>query len=82
MILPRPVRRNAVQISPAQATQLDFGQLAARLKATGEVKFNDYLLRFRTGKYEMTVFQDARSIISGTSEVQVARSLYAKYIGN
>jgi adenylyltransferase/sulfurtransferase len=74
--------RNAVQISPAQATQLDLGQLAARLKATGEVKFNDYLLRFRTGQYEMTVFQDARSIISGTSEVQIARSLYAKYIGN
>src|SRR6476469_8633514 len=49
--------RNAVQISPAQATQLDFGQLAARLRATGEVKFNDYLLRFRTGEYEMTVFQ-------------------------
>jgi hypothetical protein len=30
----------------------------------------------------MTVFQDARSIISGTSELKVARSLYAKYIGN
>lgn len=74
--------RNAVQISPAQATRLDFRQLAARLKATGEVKFNDYLLRFRTGEYEMTVFQDARSIISGTSEVQIAKSLYAKYIGN
>jgi molybdopterin/thiamine biosynthesis adenylyltransferase len=74
--------RNAVQISPAQATQLDFAQLAARLKATGEVKFNDYLLRFRTGEFEMTVFQDARSIIRGTSEVKTARSLYAKYIGN
>jgi adenylyltransferase/sulfurtransferase len=74
--------RNAVQISPAQATQLDLRQLAVRLKATGEVKFNEYLLRFRTGDYEITVFQDARSIISGTSEVQIARSLYAKYIGN
>jgi hypothetical protein len=74
--------RNAVQISPAQTTRLDFVQLAARLEATGEVKFNDYLLRFRTGEYEMTVFQDARSIISGTSEVTIARSLYAKYIGN
>jgi adenylyltransferase/sulfurtransferase len=74
--------RNAVQISPAQATQLDFAQLAARLEPTGEVKFNDYLLRFRTGEFEMTVFQDARSIIRGTSEVKTARSLYAKYIGN
>src|SRR5882762_2617900 len=74
--------RNAVQISPAKATQLDFAQLAARLEATGEVKFNDYLLRFRIGDFEMTVFQDARSIIRGTSEVKTARSLYAKYIGN
>jgi molybdopterin/thiamine biosynthesis adenylyltransferase len=74
--------RNAVQISPAKATRLDFAQLAARLKTTGEVKFNDYLLRFRTGEFEMTVFQDARSIIRGTSEVKTARSLYAKYIGN
>ena len=74
--------RNAVQISPAQATQLNFEELANRLRVTGEVKFNDYLLRFRTGEFELTVFQDARSIIRGTSEITTARSLYAKYIGN
>jgi molybdopterin/thiamine biosynthesis adenylyltransferase len=74
--------RNAVQISPAQATRLNFEELAARLRVTGEVKFNDYLLRFRTGEFELTVFQDARSIIRGTDELKIARSLYAKYIGN
>ena len=74
--------RNAVQISPALATQLNFEELAARLRVTGEVKVNDYLLRFRTGEFELTVFQDARSIIRGTSEITTARSLYAKYIGN
>jgi molybdopterin/thiamine biosynthesis adenylyltransferase len=74
--------RNAVQISPAQATQLNLEELAERLRVTGEVKFNDYLLRFRTGEFELTVFQDARSIIRGTSEITTARSLYAKYIGN
>ncbi|HEX9424103.1 MAG TPA: ThiF family adenylyltransferase [Pyrinomonadaceae bacterium] len=74
--------RNAVQISPAQATQLNFEELAERLRGTGEVKFNDYLLRFRTGDFELTVFQDARSIVRGTSEIKTARSLYAKYIGN
>jgi adenylyltransferase/sulfurtransferase len=74
--------RNAVQISPAHATQLNFQELAAKLRASGDVKFNEYLLRFRTGDFELTVFQDARSIIRGTSEVQTARSLYAKYIGN
>lgn len=74
--------RNAVQISPAQATRLDLPELAERLRVTGEVKVNDYLLRFRTGEFELTVFQDARSIIRGTSEITTARSLYAKYIGN
>lgn len=74
--------RNAVQISPAESTRIDFEQLAKRLRVTGEVKFNDYLLRFRTGDFEVTVFQDARSIIRGTSEIKTARSLYAKYIGN
>jgi len=74
--------RDAVQISPAQSTRIDFEQLAERLRVTGDVKFNDYLLRFRTGDFEVTVFQDARSIIRGTSEIKTARSLYAKYIGN
>ena len=71
-----------MQISPAQATQLNFEELAERLRLTGEVKFNDYLLRFQTGDFELTVFHDARSIIRGTNEIKIARSLYAKYIGN
>jgi molybdopterin-synthase adenylyltransferase len=74
--------RNAVQISPSASTRVDFQSLAERLRGAGEVKFNDYLLRFRTGEYEVTVFQDARSIIRGTSETSTARSIYAKYIGN
>jgi adenylyltransferase/sulfurtransferase len=74
--------RDAVQISPSQATRINFEELAHRLQATGEVKYNNYLLRFRTGEFELTVFQDARSIIRGTNEVTTARSLYAKYIGN
>lgn len=74
--------RNAVQISPSQQTRINFEELAERLRPTGEVKFNDYLLRFRTGDFELTVFQDARSIIRGTSEIKTARSLYAKFVGN
>ena len=74
--------RNAVQISPSRQRRLIFTALAERLRGAGEVKFNDYLLRFRTGEFEVTVFQDARSIIRGTDEMKTARSLYAKYIGN
>ncbi len=73
--------RDAVQILPANPTPINFQALAARLKSSGEVKFNDYLLRFRTGNFELTIFKDARSIIRGTDEINTARSLYAKYIG-
>ena len=73
--------RDAIQISPAQPTRINFSSLAERLRRAGEVKFNEYLLRFKTGNFELTVFQDARSIIRGTDEIAVARSLYAKYIG-
>lgn len=74
--------RDAIQISPSQTTRVDFASLAERLRRAGEVKFNEYLLRFRTGNFELTVFKDARSIIRGTNEIATARSLYAKYIGN
>jgi adenylyltransferase/sulfurtransferase len=74
--------RDAVQVSPRSAAQVDLPALAERLSAAGEVQFNSYLLRLRAGDYELTVFQDARAIIRGTSDVPTARSLYAKYIGN
>ena len=73
--------RNAVQITPATAVQLDFAKLAVQLNEAGEVSYNRFLLKFKTGEYEMTVFADARSIIKGTDDVNVARSLYARYIG-
>ncbi|HKV36505.1 MAG TPA: ThiF family adenylyltransferase [Pyrinomonadaceae bacterium] len=74
--------RDAIQISPSQPTSINFQSLAERLRPAGEVKFNEYLLRFKTGPFELTVFQDARSIVRGTDQIATARSLYAKYIGN
>jgi molybdopterin-synthase adenylyltransferase len=73
--------RNAVQIMPATATQLDFAKLAAQLREVGEVSYNRFLLRLKTKEHEITVFADARSIVKGTEDVNVARSLYARYIG-
>jgi len=74
--------RHAVQVSPAQPARVDLNLLGKRLASSGEVKLNDYLLRFQTGEFEMTIFQDARSIIRGTDDVATARSLYARFIGN
>jgi molybdopterin-synthase adenylyltransferase len=73
--------RDAVQIQPPRATAIDFERLAEKLRASGEVNFNPYTLRFRVGEYELTIFKDARSIIRGTDDINQARSLYARYVG-
>jgi adenylyltransferase/sulfurtransferase len=40
------------------------------------------LLRFQRGEHTLTVFQDGRAIIQGTTDVGLARSLYARFIGS
>jgi adenylyltransferase/sulfurtransferase len=74
--------RNAVQISPARAGDLDLNALAERLRAIGETKANDYLVRLSANGYELTIFKDARAIIRGTDDPTTARSLYARYVGS
>ncbi len=73
--------RDAVQVSPPGAVQINLEELAARLGKLGEVKQNEYLVRFQNGAYELTVFRDARAIIRGTDDPATARSVYAKYVG-
>jgi adenylyltransferase/sulfurtransferase len=71
--------RNAVQVEGAG--QIDLAKLAARLERTGPVRANEYALRTQFGGYDVTVFADGRAIIKGISDVGLARSLYARYIG-
>jgi molybdopterin-synthase adenylyltransferase len=73
--------RNAVQIHLA-ARPLDLGELKRRLDALGEVRSNEFALRFVRPPFEMTIFPDGRAIIKGTTDPGVARSLYARYVGN
>ena len=72
--------RNAVQVHERERP-VDLLALKARLEPLGEVRANEFALRFRTGAYEMTVFPDGRAIVKGTSDTGVARSLVARYIG-
>jgi len=73
--------RNAVQISPSTGASVDFARLAEQLRGAGEVSYNRFLLKFKTGEHEITVFPDARCIVKGTDDPNLARSLYARYIG-
>jgi molybdopterin-synthase adenylyltransferase len=72
--------RNAVQIHE-RMRPLDLAALRLELEPLGDVRANEFALRFFPTPYEMTVFPDGRAIIKGTNDVGVARSLYARYIG-
>jgi adenylyltransferase/sulfurtransferase len=74
--------RNAVQVSHHAAAKLNFEELAHHLEVMGQVSYNRFLLKFNVDGYEFTVFPDGRAIIKGTSDVDKARTLYAKYIGH
>jgi adenylyltransferase/sulfurtransferase len=74
--------RDAVQIAPPAQTEVDLVLLANRLSKLGNVKQNEYLVRFEANGHELTVFRDARAIIKGTDDISEARSLYARYIGS
>jgi adenylyltransferase/sulfurtransferase len=73
--------RNAVQIHE-RARPLNLAKLKFELSTLGEVRANDFALRFFVEPYEMTIFPDGRAIIKGTTDVGVARGLYAKYVGS
>jgi adenylyltransferase/sulfurtransferase len=72
--------RNAVQIHE-RSRPLDLADLAARLGTVAAVRSNEFALRVALDPYELTVFPDGRAIIKGTTDVGVARSIYARYIG-
>lgn len=73
--------RNSVQIHEHHRP-VDFAAMRARLAPHGVVRFNDLLLRFERPPHTLTLFSDGRAIIQGTTDVTLARSLYARFIGS
>jgi adenylyltransferase/sulfurtransferase len=73
--------RNSVQIHE-RSRPVDLEEMEARLQPHGRVRRNDLLLRFERGEYTLTLFADGRAIIQGTTDVAVARSLYARFVGS
>tara|TARA_B100000029_G_scaffold298912_1_gene291913 strand:- start:357 stop:1397 length:1041 start_codon:yes stop_codon:yes gene_type:complete len=76
--------RNAVQVAPPPGLKLSLEELARRLERSGQVTANPYLLRvvMQEPEIDLTVFSDGRAIVKGTQDLGVARSLYARFIGN
>jgi molybdopterin-synthase adenylyltransferase len=73
--------RNSVQLSQLDAA-ISLDELAQRLEGVGQLTRNEFLLRLTVEGYELTIFPDARVVISGTDDITTARAVYAKYVGN
>src|SRR5690606_15956148 len=78
--------RNAVQLTQKiTSDRLNFEEIASRLRPHGDVKVNKFMLRAdirdNGNAYELTLFTDGRAIVKGTKEANVAKSIYAKFVG-
>lgn len=72
--------RNSVQIHEHHRP-VDLLALRDRLSPLGKVRSNGMLLRFERPPHSITVFPDGRALVQGTTDVGLARSLYARFIG-
>jgi len=73
--------RNSVQIHEHHRP-IDLIELQTRLQSLGKVRANGLLLRFDYPPYTLTAFPDGRALIQGTTDTGLARSLYARFLGN
>lgn len=72
--------RDAVQV-PGRDRDIDLRALAKALSTLGRVRSTEHALRFTCPPHELTVFPDGRAIVKGTQDTGLARSLYARYVG-
>lgn len=73
--------REAIAVRPRSGRLPDLAAIAQRLRAHGEVRVNEFLLRFVAAPYELTLFADGRAIVKGTTDPKRARSLVARWVG-
>ena len=76
--------RDSVQIHEHHRP-LDLPAMHARLSRHPDVtdlRSNGLLLRFRRGGHTVTLFGDGRALIQGTTDITVARTIYARFIGS
>ncbi|MFQ5718762.1 MAG: ThiF family adenylyltransferase [Acidobacteriota bacterium] len=74
--------RDTVQLTPRAGEGVDLDAIAQRFALEGDVIHNEFVVRARLGGHDLAVFADGRVLVSGTSDVAVARGLVARYVGS
>ena len=74
--------RDAVQITGNCNTNVDLKLMADRWKKVGRVQANPFFVRlFPDDTHSLTLFRDGRVVVTGTSEISVARTLCDRFVG-
>ena len=73
--------RGAIQITPAKMMKISFQELVQKLQKLGDVENREVILSFKIQNYELNIFRNGRTIIIGTNDKKIAKSLYSKYVG-
>jgi len=73
--------REMVQITPQREMEISLEDLKGKLERIGDASYLGFLLKFRVDQYELIIYPDGRAFVKGVSDTEMARSLYAKYIG-
>lgn len=82
--------RGSVQVLATPETRIDLDALAARLAPIGAVDRTEHYMKVilpaerpeAGDEVCITVFSDARAIVSGITTPERARSLYARIVGS
>lgn len=73
--------RETIQITPRGNQTWDLEEWKERLQRVGHVEKNPFLIRFHIEGLKIVLFQDGRTLIQGTDDISLAKTVYAKYIG-
>lgn len=76
--------KDAIQVNPRSRQRLDLNQIHSSLSTHGHFTNLGVLVKgtLRDEPYTLSVFHDGRAIIEGITDPALARSVYARYIGN
>ncbi len=74
--------REAVQISRLSRQPIDLALIGRRWREIGRVQTTRFFVRlFPDDQRSLTLFRDGRAVVTGTTEISEARSLYDRYVG-
>ncbi len=73
--------KNAVQIQSPDFAGADYSAIEKRLSSVGQVVRNPYFLRLTVEDFVITLFVGGRTVVEGTTEVSIAKSLISRTLG-